>query len=85
MVYFLALLMCSEFGDKSQISALTLAANHPLSSVILGGCAAQISCIVLAMLVGKVIEKHCPEKLTGLIGGLLFVVFGLVELLDILD
>ena len=40
VLYFLALLMFSEFGDKSQISALTLATSYPLTSVILGGCAA---------------------------------------------
>ena len=40
VLYFLALLMFSEFGDKSQISALTLAANYPVKIVILGGCAA---------------------------------------------
>ena len=85
VLYFLALLMFSEFGDKSQISALTLAANYPLLSVILGGCAAQISCIMLAMAVGKIIEKNCSEKLTGLVGGILFVVFGLFELWEILD
>jgi putative Ca2+/H+ antiporter (TMEM165/GDT1 family) len=51
-LFFLALLMCSEFGDKSQISALALSTTQNISSVILGGCAAQISCIVIALIVG---------------------------------
>ena len=85
VLYFLALLMFSEFGDKSQISALTLAASYPLGSVIFGGCAAQICCILLAMVIGKVIEKNCSEKLTGFVGGFLFVLFGLFELFELLE
>jgi len=54
-------------------------------SVILGGCAAHITCIVLAMGIGKFIENRCSEKLTGLIGGVLFILFGIVELLEILE
>ena len=76
--------MCSEFGDKSQISALALSTTQSISSVVLGGCAAQISCIVITLIVGQIIEKYCTEKLTGLIGGILFILFGLTELYEVL-
>jgi hypothetical protein len=34
---FLFLLMCEEWGDKSQIAAIALAANYGVESIIIGG------------------------------------------------
>ena len=34
---FAALLLCNEWGDKSQFSAIALAANYGVYSIILGG------------------------------------------------
>ena len=72
--------MCSEWGDRSQIAAIALAPNYGLESVVVGGCLAHIGCILSAMAVGKIIQKICSETLLGLIGGILFIIFGLYEL-----
>lgn len=34
--------MCDEWGDKSQITAITLAANYNVYSIILGGIAVRL-------------------------------------------
>ena len=79
-VFFLALLMCSEWGDRSQISAIALAPNYGVGSVILGGCVAHIGTIVVALALGKIVERICCERLVNLLGGILFIGFGIWEL-----
>lgn len=76
----MALLMCSEWGDRSQIAAIALAPNYGVGSVILGGCIAHICTIIVAMLLGKIVERICCERLVNLLGGLLFIGFGIWEL-----
>lgn len=72
--------MCSEWGDRSQISAIALATNYNVGSVILGGCLAHTLTIVVALALGKLVEKCCTERLVTLIGGVLFILFGFWEL-----
>jgi putative Ca2+/H+ antiporter (TMEM165/GDT1 family) len=55
LLFFLALLMCSEWGDRSQIAAIALAPNYGLSSIVIGGGLAHMACILCAMLLGKII------------------------------
>lgn len=38
-------------------------------------------CIIIALLLGIVVEKSIGEKWVNLIGGILFVVFGFYELI----
>jgi putative Ca2+/H+ antiporter (TMEM165/GDT1 family) len=57
-----------------------LAPNYGIDSVILGGCIAHILTIIIAMILGKIIERFCTERLINLLGGLLFIVFGIWEL-----
>lgn len=79
ILFFLALLMCSEWGDRSQISAIALAPNYGLGSIVVGGCLAHMSCILCGMLLGKIVQKFCTETVINLLGGVLFIAFGLYE------
>ena len=72
--------MCSEWGDRSQIAAIALAPNYGLWAIVVGGSLAHVACILCAMIVGKIIQKVCTESVINLVGGLLFIVFGLYEL-----
>jgi putative Ca2+/H+ antiporter (TMEM165/GDT1 family) len=74
------MLVCSEWGDRSQIAAIALAPNYMTSSLILGGCGGMTLCILLAVALGKVIEKIMTERLITLIGGCMFIGFGIWEL-----
>ena len=80
VLFFLALLMCSEWGDRSQISAIALAPNYGITSIILGGILAHGTCCTMALLLGKVFGKCCKERLINIVGGLLFLFFGFWEL-----
>jgi putative Ca2+/H+ antiporter (TMEM165/GDT1 family) len=49
---------------------------------VLGGALAHICCIILALLVGKAIKKCLHDSILAIIGGLLFLVFGTIELVN---
>jgi len=79
-LFFLALLMCAEWGDKSQIAAIALAGNYGIVAILLGGGLAHTCTILIAYLLGKAVEKCCKEMVINIIGGALFIIFGLYEL-----
>jgi len=72
--------MCSEWGDRSQISAIALASKYGLWSIVVGGNLAHLLCILIALVLGKVVQRCCTESMVNLIGGVLFLCFGVYEL-----
>jgi putative Ca2+/H+ antiporter (TMEM165/GDT1 family) len=79
-VFFAALLMCSEWGDRSQLAAIALAPNYGMASIMIGGVVAHTVCAFIALGLGKLVEKSCPERLLSIIGGVIFIFFGFWEL-----
>ncbi len=77
---FMFLLMCTEWGDVSQVVAIGLAAKYGMVSIIMGGGLAFAACITFAILLGSVISKYCTEKWLSLVSGFLFTAFGIREL-----
>ena len=76
-------LCLSDFGDKSQIAIITMAAIYNIYGILLGSTIALIGTITLAVLFGNWIsEKISPRKLL-LIGGLIFLSFGVETLYSI--
>jgi putative Ca2+/H+ antiporter (TMEM165/GDT1 family) len=49
---------------------------------VFGGALAHICCIILALLLGKAIKKCLHDSILGIIGGILFLVFGTIELIN---
>ena len=45
--------MCSEWGDKTQIAGIALAANYDTLAVIIGGILGFILCVAVALLLGQ--------------------------------
>jgi len=82
---FMFLLMCTEWGDVSQMVAIGLAAKYGMLSIIIGGGLGFALCITLAILVGSVVSKVCSERWLGLFSGILFTAFGVRELLHLLS
>jgi putative Ca2+/H+ antiporter (TMEM165/GDT1 family) len=81
-VFFVALLTCSEWGDRSQVSAIALAPQYGYAPIVLGGAMAHVGCIIVALAAGKLIKKCMHDSILGIIGGLLFLVFGTLELVN---
>ncbi|ONK73373.1 uncharacterized protein A4U43_C04F30640 [Asparagus officinalis] len=70
-----------EWGDKSQIATIGLAADANPFGVVLGGILGQALCTTAAVLGGKSLASQISEKMVALSSGLLFLVFGLQSLL----
>ncbi|XP_047330559.1 GDT1-like protein 4 [Impatiens glandulifera] len=71
-----------EWGDKSQLATIGLAADENPFGVVLGGILGQALCTTAAVLGGKSLAKQISEKIVGLSGGVLFIVFGIQSLLS---
>ena len=71
------LLCVSEFGDKSEISTITIAAVYNLYAVLIGTMFAYFFAIVIAASLGHYIGQYLTEKTMTIIGGLLFVGFAI--------
>ncbi|XP_073100539.1 GDT1-like protein 5 [Elaeis guineensis] len=72
-----------EWGDKSQIATIGLAADEHPFGVVLGGIMAQALCTTAAVLGGKSLASQISEKMVALSSGVLFLVFGLHSFLSV--
>jgi Ca2+/H+ antiporter, TMEM165/GDT1 family len=74
------LIALAEFGDKSQLVCMTLAARHRGVPVVLGAVAAFAILNLLAVLFGAAVAAWLPEWVVTLAVGVLFAVFGISAL-----
>jgi putative Ca2+/H+ antiporter (TMEM165/GDT1 family) len=74
------LIALAEFGDKSQLVCMTLAARHRGLPVVLGAIAAFAILNLLAVLFGAAIAAWLPEWVVTLAVAVLFAVFGISAL-----
>lgn len=72
---------CSEWGDKSQIAAVALAPIYGLASVSVGGGLAHCACILIALAFGKAAMLIISENTLLMIGAVLFIIFGTIEMI----
>lgn len=71
-----------EWGDKSQIATIGLAADANPVGVVLGGILGQALCTSAAVIGGKSLASQISEKMVALSSGLLFLAFGIQSLLS---
>jgi putative Ca2+/H+ antiporter (TMEM165/GDT1 family) len=71
------LIALAEFGDKSQLVCMSLAARHRHWPVILGATTAFLVLNALAVLFGAGVATWVPERVTAGLVALLFGVFGI--------
>ena len=70
-----ALLFVAEMGDKTQLTAMTLATRYRALPVAIGVCSAFLVLNLLAVLVGQVLFRYVPQQAVLLAAGALFLVF----------
>ncbi|CAN8066770.1 unnamed protein product [Agarophyton chilense] len=68
----------AEWGDRSQIATIALAASRDIYGVILGGVLGHAICTGLAVVGGRLLASKISEKAVALMGGLLFVCFAMI-------
>jgi putative Ca2+/H+ antiporter (TMEM165/GDT1 family) len=65
----------AELGDKTMLTAVTLATQWPWAAVWLGATVGMLGANGLAVLVGKALGKRVPEKVMKMIAATLFFGF----------
>ncbi|GLU04777.1 hypothetical protein SLE2022_219090 [Rubroshorea leprosula] len=71
-----------EWGDKSQLATITLAADENPFGVVLGGIVGQAFCTTAAVLGGKSLASQISEKIVAVSSGVLFIGFGIQSFLS---
>jgi putative Ca2+/H+ antiporter (TMEM165/GDT1 family) len=57
---------------------LTISAKTSAVPVIIGGGFAYAVCALLAVIVGKLLSKYLSDRVMSLIGGIVFLAFGII-------
>ena len=72
----------AELGDKTMLATITLATKHGLFGTWLGSTLGMVAADGLAIAVGQVLGSKLPEKTVRIGASLLFVVFGVLLLVE---
>jgi putative Ca2+/H+ antiporter (TMEM165/GDT1 family) len=82
MVFWQALTLTflGEWGDRSQIATIALAAETNATFVFIGAFLGHCVCTSLAVIGGKFLAKKISERTVNICGGILFLLFGLHNL-----
>ncbi|ABW31387.1 TMEM165/GDT1 family protein [Acaryochloris marina] len=68
----------AEWGDRTQVATITLATAQNPYGVFLGAILGHAICAAIAVVCGKLIAGRISERLLTAIGGVLFLIFGIV-------
>lgn len=71
----------AEWGDRSQIATIGLAASSNPLGVTAGGCLGHAVCTGAAVAGGRQLASMISERAVAIAGGALFLAFGLHSLL----
>ncbi|MET7338876.1 TMEM165/GDT1 family protein [Nonomuraea sp. NPDC005650] len=74
----------SELGDKTMLATITLATQHGWFGTWIGSTVGMVAADALAILVGRLLGKHLPEKAIRYGAAAAFAVFGVVLLAEAL-
>ncbi|KAL0304786.1 UNVERIFIED_CONTAM: GDT1-like protein 5 [Sesamum angustifolium] len=71
--------------EKELLATIGLAADEDTVGVILGGILAQAICTIAAVIGGKSLASRVSERLVTLLGGVLFLLFGVQSFFSPVD
>lgn len=69
----------AEWGDRTQINTMVLAASNNVIGVTIGAIVGHAICCAIAVFGGRLIASHISERTVTLLGGILFFVFALIS------
>lgn len=71
----------AEWGDRSQLTTIILAARENVPGVIIGGVLGHSLCTGLAVIGGRMIAQRISVKTVTIVGGVVFLIFAFTALL----
>ncbi|MBE9059872.1 TMEM165/GDT1 family protein [cf. Phormidesmis sp. LEGE 11477] len=80
VVEALSLVFVAEWGDRTQIATIALAAANPPAGVILGAVLGHSICAAIAVICGRWVCGWLSERTLIGLGGGLFLLFAILEL-----
>ena len=81
IAFFLA-----EMGDKTQLATISLAVEYKnMLNVLMGTTLGMVIADAVGILVGIVMRKHIPEKTIKWISAIIFILFGLIGVHQVLS
>lgn len=85
MVEAFTLTFVAEWGDRSQLATIALAAAKNPYAVTVGGVFGHAFCTGGAVLCGNLIAQRVSMKTVNVVGGVLFLLFGVITLYELLQ
>lgn len=73
----------AEFGDKTMLATITLAADRPALAVWAGATAGMVLANALALVVGDRLGRWLPERTVRLVAAAAFALVGVLLLVDV--
>lgn len=70
----------AEWGDRSQLATIILAARENVSAVVIAGILGHALCTGLAVLGGRLLAQRISVRTVTLIGGVVFLFFAVTSL-----
>jgi Ca2+/H+ antiporter, TMEM165/GDT1 family len=67
----------AELGDKTMLATVTLATQHGWFGTWLGSTIGMVAADALAILVGRMLGRHLPERIIKYGAAVLFAIFGI--------
>ncbi len=77
-------LVIAECGDRSQLTAIAIAALYDFKGVLIGSSLGHAVATLIAVTIGYYFSEHVSEKIITLIGSFLFFGFAIDSLLTII-
>lgn len=72
----------AEWGDRSQIATITMAADYNPWGITLGGSVGHACATAGAVVGGRLLATRINERTVAICGGLCFLLFGLLAILE---
>ncbi|KAJ1636267.1 hypothetical protein T492DRAFT_960747 [Pavlovales sp. CCMP2436] len=82
LIQSFTLTFLAEWGDRSQIATIALAAAKDPVGVTVGGTIGHALCTGLAVIGGRLLASRISERMVAFVGGGLFLVFGVVAIFE---
>lgn len=84
-VQVFVMVFLGEIGDRSQISTIVMAGSGNFWPVIVGSILGHAFCSAIAVIFGVLLASRIKMKTITLIGGALFIIFGIVYAVEALS